>query len=402
MKVDERFLQYVAFDTTSNEESETIPSDKKELALAAFLEKEMKEIGLSDVKLDQYGYVYGSLPATKGCEKEPVIGLIAHMDTSPAVSGANIHPRYVKYQGGDIQLNENTAITVKSFPEIAKLAGQTLIVTDGTTLLGADDKAGVAEILQAMSMLIAHPEIKHGKIVVGITPDEEIGRGANYFDVKGFGADFAYTLDGGTLGELEYENFNAASARFQVNGVNIHPGSAKDRMKNAVLIATELISMFPAAETPAHTENYEGFYHVAEIAGNETLTKIDMIIRDHDKEKFEKRKAFAANVVSYLNSVYGDATVEADIRDSYYNMKEKILPCMFIVERAEKAFAKAGVETICVPVRGGTDGARLSYEGLPCPNLSTGGGNFHGVHEYVSVDAMEKMVEVILNIVSVQ
>lgn len=402
MKVDERLLKYVAFETTSHEESETVPSSAKELELAKFLEAEMKTVGLQDVKMDQYGYVYGWLPASEGCENEPTIGLIAHMDTSEAVSGADIKPRYVDYEGGDIQLNDKVKISVEDFPFMTEFVGQKLIVTDGTTLLGADDKAGISEIMTAVEYLIAHPEVKHGRIAVGFTPDEEIGRGPDYFDISGFGADFAYTVDGGFLGELEYECFNAASAKITVNGVNIHPGSAKNKMKNAVLIANEFISMLPPAETPAHTEGYEGFYHVGDIAGNETEVKIGMIIRDHDRAIFESRKEYVAKVAEFLNKKYGEGTVVANVRDSYYNMKEKILPVMFVIERAEKAMQEAGVKSITMPIRGGTDGATLSLKGLPCPNLSTGGGNFHGIHEFVSVLAMEKMVEILVNIVKVE
>ncbi len=402
MKVDERLLKYVAFDTTSHEESETVPSSANELELAGFLEAEMKEIGLTGVKMDRYGYVYGWLPATEGCENEPVIGLIAHMDTAEAVSGANIKPRYVDYEGGEIVLNENVKISPEDFPFMGDFIGQKLIVTDGTTLLGADDKAGIAEILTAIEYLIAHPEVRHGRIAVGFTPDEEIGRGPDYFDIPGFGAEFAYTVDGGYLGELEYECFNAASCKITVNGVNIHPGSAKNKMKNAVLIANELISMLPPAETPAHTEGYEGFYHVGDIAGNESEVKIGMIIRDHDRAIFESRKNYVEKVAEFLNKKYGAGTVVTNIRDSYYNMKEKILPCMYVIDRAEKAMKDAGVKSITSPIRGGTDGATLSLKGLPCPNLSTGGMNFHGIHEFVSVPAMEKMVEILVNIVKVE
>ena len=402
MNPDERLLKYVAFDTTSDEDSETVPSAAKELVLGKYLAEELGAIGLEGTKLDDKGYVYGFLPASEGCEQAPVIALVAHMDTSPAVSGADIKPRRIQYEGGDIVLSDKVSITEKSFPFLKNYVGQELIVTDGTTLLGADDKAGVAEIFTAMEYLLAHPEVKHGRVAVCITPDEEIGRGADFVDVKALGADFGYTVDGGTLGELEYENFNAAGARFTVNGVNIHPGSAKNKMKNAVLIAAEFISLFPAAETPAHTEGYEGFYHFGDISGNETCTKLSMIIRDHDREKFEARKAFAKRAVDYINSVYGEGTIEAVIRDSYYNMKELILPHPEIIARAEEAYRAAGITPVAVPIRGGTDGARLSYEGLPCPNLSTGGENFHGIHEFVSVPAMRKMVEVLVNILKAE
>lgn len=399
MTVTERFLKYVSFDTKSDENSLTVPSDPKEKLLGAVLAQELQEIGLTDVEMDEFGYVYGVLPANA---EAPSIGLIAHMDTSPAVSGKDVKPRIVSYAGGDIPLNDTVIMRTADFPYLEKFVGQELIVTDGTTLLGADDKAGVAEIFAAVEYLKNHPEIPHGRIAVGITPDEEIGCGADHFDLKRFACDFAYTVDGGFLGEIEYENFNAAAAKITVNGVSIHPGSAKNKMKNAGLIACRLITMLPEAEAPAHTEGYEGFYHLSDMAGDETTTKINLIIRDHDRAKFEERKAFITNLCAYLNSVYGEGTVVLDLRDTYYNMKEKIEPVMFVIDRAKKAMTDAGVEPIIVPIRGGTDGARLSYEGLPCPNLSTGGANFHGVHEFVSVQAMEKMVEVLVNLVKVQ
>ena len=398
MNVTDRFLKYVSFDTTSDEESESTPSTLNQKLLAAFLAEELKALGLERVRLEETAYVYGFLPATPGCEKLPAIGFISHMDTSPAVSGANIKPRRVVYEGGELPLNPDVSLDPKVFPFLEKYVGQELIVTDGTTLLGADDKAGVAEIITAMEYLIAHPEIPHGPLAVGFTPDEEIGCGADLFDVEGFGCDFAYTVDGGALGEIEYENFNAAGAKINFHGVNIHPGSAKNKMKNAVLLAAEFISLLPPAETPAHTEGYEGFYHVGEISGNETLTTLKMIIRDHDREKFEARKLLVRRTASFMNERYGSGTVKLELADSYYNMKEKILPVMHVITRAEDAMRAAGVEPVTVPIRGGTDGARLSYQGLPCPNLSTGGENFHGVHEFVSVPAMQKMVEVIVNI----
>lgn len=398
MNITERFLKYVSFETTSYEDEPGCPSSEKQLELAKYLAGELKDIGLEDARMDKHGYVYASLPASEGCEDEPAIGFIAHMDTSSAVSGANIRPRTVRYEGGDIELGGGVFIRESAFESLAGYTGQDLIVTDGTTLLGADDKAGIAEIVTAMEFLKAHPQIKHGPISIGFTPDEEIGRGADLFDIKGFGAQFAYTVDGGPLGELEYENFNAASAKIRVNGVSIHPGSAKNKMKNSVLIASELLGMLPAAEAPAHTEDYEGFYHVCDIAGDETLTKMTVIIRDHDMEKFKARKALLESICAFLNEKHGQKTVCMDLKDSYYNMKEKILPVMHVVERAEKAMKDAGVEPAVRPIRGGTDGARLSFEGLPCPNISTGGENFHGVHEFVSIRAMEKMVEVIVNI----
>ena len=402
MDLIKRFLTYVSYDTTSDEESETNPSSQKQLALGAYLRDEFQTIGLTDVRFDEFGYVYGVLPATPGYEHAPKIGFIAHMDTSPAVSGTDIKPRIVHYEGGDIQLNEKAAIRRADFPFLDKYVGKEMIVTDGTTLLGADDKAGLAEILSAVEYLIAHPEIPHGRIAVGVTPDEEVGRGADHFDVEGFGCDFAYTVDGGALGELEYENFNAASARFFIHGVNIHPGSAKNKMKNAALIGAELISMLPQAETPAHTEGYEGFYHVCDVAGNESEVRVNMIIRDHDRKLFEERKEFVTRLAEYLNQKYGAGTVELKLRDSYYNMKEKILPVMFVIERAKKAFLDLGIQPIISPVRGGTDGARLSFMGLPCPNLSACGYNFHGVHECVPVEDMYRMAEVLVGIMKAE
>ncbi|MBR5285820.1 MAG: peptidase T [Clostridia bacterium] len=398
MKVSERFLKYVSFGTTSDESSETCPSSACQLVLGRFLEEELKSIGLTEVGLDENGYVYGVLPASAGRENDPSIGFIAHMDTSDGACGDNIKPQIVKYVGGDIKLNETESITVKNFPFLEKYIGGEIITTDGTTLLGADDKAGIAEIFTALEYLVAHPEISHGRIPVCITPDEEIGRGADRFDLKRFAADWAYTIDGGELGEIEYENFNAASAGIVIHGVNIHPGSAKNKMKNALLIAGELVNMLPAAETPAHTEGYEGFYHLCSVHGDETTVNMKYIIRDHDREKFESRKAFVTNLVGYLNGVYGEGTVELTLRDSYYNMREKILPHMHIIDSAVEAMKKADVEPIIVAIRGGTDGARLSFEGLPCPNLSTGGANFHGVHEFIPINSMEKMVEIIVTL----
>lgn len=398
MTVSERFLKYVSFGTNSDEDSLTCPSSACQLELGKYLAQELESIGLAEVGLDRDGYVYGVIPATEGREKDPSIGFIAHMDTSPAVKGDGIRPQTVHYLGGDIRLNENVSIRVKDFPYLGKYIGCDIITTDGTTLLGADDKAGIAEIFTACEYLLAHPEISHGRIAVAVTPDEEIGRGADRFDLKRFGCDWAYTVDGGELGEIEYENFNAASAEIKVHGINIHPGSAKNKMKNAALLAAEFIGMMPKAETPATTEGYEGFYHLCGIEGDETLTCLSYIIRDHDKEKFLGRKEFVARLVSYLNSVYGEGTFEAEIKDSYYNMKEKLLPHMHIIDKAAEAMKAAGTEPLIVPIRGGTDGARLSFEGLPCPNLSTGGANFHGIHEFIPVQSMEKMVEIIVTL----
>ena len=359
----------------------------------------METLGLQNVQLDEYGYVYGYVPASPGAEDSPVIGLIAHMDTSDAVSGADIKPRRVRYEGGDIPLSNTVSIKASVFPNLKNYIGHELIVTDGTTLLGGDDKAGVAEIMTLSERLLGDPAIRHGKVAVCFTPDEEIGEGADFFRVDDFGADFGYTVDGGTIGEYEYENFNAANAKIIVHGISIHPGSAKNKMKNAILIANELISMLPPAETPSHTEQYEGFYHVNGISGNETEVKISMIIRDHDREIFENRKKFAERLCAYLNGVYGEGTVELLLRDSYYNMKEMVLPHPEILERIENAFRSQGVEPKAVAIRGGTDGARLSFMGLPCPNLSTGGENCHGVHEFVSIDDMNRMVDVLQKIV---
>ncbi len=396
MNVSERFLKYVSFGTNSDEGSQTCPSTVSQLVLGEYLALELKSMGMEEVVIDQNGYVYGVIPATKGREADPKIGFVAHMDTAPAVCGDNIKPKIVNYKGGDIQLNEDVSIKISDFPCLEKYIGQDLIVTDGTTLLGADDKAGIAEIFTACEYIISHPEISHGRIAVCITPDEEIGRGADRFDISRFGCDWAYTVDGGELGELEYENFNAASAKIKINGINIHPGSAKNKMKNAGLIAAEFISLLPKAETPAHTENYEGFYHLCGMTGDESSAELVYIIRDHDMTLFQKRKSFIKTTADYLNSIYGTGTVVAEITDSYFNMKEKILPHMHIVDNAVNAMKKHGVEPIIVPIRGGTDGAKLSFMGLPCPNLSTGGVNFHSIHEFIPVASMEKMVDIIM------
>ncbi len=398
MKVLERFLKYVSFDTSSDENSSSCPSTAKQLVLGRVLADELKEIGLADVSLDENGYVYGFLPATPDKGDEPALGLIAHMDTSPDVSGKDVKPSVIKYTGGDIKL-PFAAITEKDFPFIKNYVGQELVVTDGSTLLGSDDKAGVAEIFTACEYLVNNPQVSHRAIAVCITPDEEIGRGADRFPLSGFAAKEAYTIDGGFLGEIEYENFNAAAAQIDIKGINIHPGSAKNKMKNAALLAAEFVSLMPAAETPAHTEGYEGFYHISDIVANENSATVNMIIRDHDMEKFINRKRFVENLVSYLNTRYGEGTFAAKITDSYYNMCEKILPFMHLIDNAKKAMLDAGVEPQVVAIRGGTDGARLSYEGLPCPNLSTGGANFHSIHEFIPVASMEKMVEVIINLV---
>ena len=402
MNVTERFLKYVSYDTQSDENSTTTPTTEKQKVLGAALAAELAEIGLLGAKMDEHGYVYGWLPATPGCEGIPCLGLIAHMDTAPSAPGADVKPRLVEYQGGEIVLNEALGLVMRpeEFESLNRYVGKKLIVTDGTTLLGADDKAGVAEIITAVEYLVNHPEIRHGRIAVGITPDEEVGAGADHFDIPGFGAAVAYTVDGGELGELEYENFNAAGAKITVHGLNIHPGEAKNKMKNAALIAVELAGMLPAAETPAHTEGYEGFYHLCGLEGDETTAHLEYIIRDHDREKFEERKRTMERVCAYLNDKYGAGTVVLELRDQYYNMKSQIEPHMYLIHRAKAAFRKAGVEPKEVAIRGGTDGARLSYEGLPCPNLSTGGVNFHGPMEYIPVESLETMVEVLVHLVT--
>ncbi len=397
MTVIDRFLKYVSFDTTSDENSQTIPSTPKQKVLGEYLVEELKAAGCADAYMDEFGYVYGTLPATPGYEAVPALGLIAHMDTSPAVSGADIKAKIVKYEGTDLNLGA-AILSPKAFPYLNDYVGQELIVTDGTTLLGADDKAGIAEIVQACAEMTATPDRPHRAVAVCFTPDEEIGRGADKFNVKDFPATVAYTVDGGEIGEIEYENFNAASAKIEIFGVNIHPGSAKNKMKNASLLAAEFITRLPAAETPSHTEGYEGFYHLCDMSGDESYAKLNYIIRDHDREKFEARKAFVQNLTDYLNTVYGEKTFAATIKDSYYNMKEKLANHMDLIENAKRAMEAVGITPKIVAIRGGTDGARLSYEGLPCPNLSTGGANFHGVHEFIPVESMYKMVEVLLEL----
>ena len=398
MNVTERFLQYVRLDTTSDENSQTVPSTAKQRVLGDLLVKEMQEIGMERVRIDECGYVYGFLPASADRKEDAPLGLIAHMDTSSAVSGANVNPRRVIYSGGELTLENGETLSPALYPMLNKCIGKELIVTDGNTLLGADDKAGIAEIMAACAHLAKHPEISHKALAVGFTPDEEIGRGADHFDVAGFGASVAYTVDGGELGEIEYENFNAASAHIAVKGFNIHPGSAKNRMKNAVLMANDFLSMLPPAETPAHTEGYEGFYHVTEMRGDESFAEVSLIVRDHDREKFEERKAFLVRLCDYLNGEWGEGSFTLTLKDSYYNMKEKILDHMDLIENAKAAMQKVGAEPIIQPIRGGTDGARLSFEGLPCPNLSTGGANFHGVHEFIPVESLEKMTEVLIEL----
>ena len=396
--VSERFLRYVAFDTMSDEFSETCPSTEKQLALGKALVEEMLSMGIADAHMDENGYIYGTVP---GDPSLPTIGLIAHMDTSPSCSGANIKAQTILYNGGDILLNEEKQIYMceSDFESLANNVGKHLIVTDGTTLLGADDKAGIAEILTAAQMLMESKQ-PHATLRIGITPDEEIGRGADLFDVEGFKADYAYTVDGGALGELEYENFNAAGMRVVVHGVNIHPGSAKNQMKNAALIAMEWNSLLPPAEIPAHTEGYEGFFHLCQMEGNEELASLIYIIRDHDAAKFDRRKQQVQEITDFLNARYGEGTVELQLRDSYRNMREMIEPHMHIIGKAKAAFEACGVKPLTTPIRGGTDGANLSFMGLPCPNIFAGGHNFHGKMEYVPLESMEKASKVILNIIS--
>ena len=396
MNVTERFLKYVAFDTQSDENSESCPSTAKQKELGAYLVEEMKAIGIADARMDENGYVYGSVPGTA---EGPVIGLIAHMDTSPDCFGKNIKPRIVSYKGGDLVLNEaqNIVMKVRDFPSLNRNVGKHLIVTDGTTLLGADDKAGVAEILTAVEELLAEggPRVP---LRIGFTPDEEVGRGADRFDVKGFGADFAYTADGGTLGELEYENFNAAAATVVLHGVSIHPGSAKGKMINAMQLAVDFHNMLPAQERPEYTEGYEGFSMLHGMEGDVESATLRYIIRDHDRMKFEQKKDRFQRIAAYLNEQFGEGSVTLTLKDSYYNMKEKILPVMHVVERARAAMTAAGMDPVAVPIRGGTDGARLSFEGLPCPNLCTGGENYHGRYEYIPVEDMERCVEMLKHI----
>ena len=398
MKAYERFLKYAAFPTMSDEESETTPSTSKQLVLAEELKKELLELGLADAHVDEHGYVYATLHANT--EKEaPSIGFIAHMDTSSEASDMNIKTSIVDYNGGDILLNKekNIYMKVSDYPYLEKYQGQHLIVSDGTTLIGADDKAGIAEIMTAVEEIIKSGK-PHGKICVGFTPDEEIGRGADFFDIPKFGADYAYTVDGGALGELEYENFNAASAKITVHGVSIHPGSAKNKMKNASRIASEFDSLLPENEIPEKTEGYEGFHHLISMKGETEIATLAYIIRDHDKAKFEAKKANFEKLAAKINKKYGDGTLELVLKDSYYNMREKIEEHMYVVDRAVDAMKEIGVEPIVTPIRGGTDGAHLSFMGLPCPNLCTGGENFHSRFEFISIESMEKVTELLIKI----
>ena len=400
MTIVERFLKYVSFDTQSAEDSETTPSTEKQWALARFLKDELEGIGLTEVEIDEHAYVYATLPANTD-KPLPTVGFIAHMDTSPDCSGKDVKPRIVKdYDGGDIVLDEAAGIVTspKKFPELLDHVGEDIIVTDGHTLLGADDKAGIAEIVQAMAYLIAHPEIKHGRIRVGFNPDEEIGLGAHRFNVEKFGCDFAYTMDGGELGELEFENFNAASAKVEVTGVSVHPGYAKNKMVNAARVATEYASLMPAAETPERTAEYEGFYHLLGMNGNVEKASLTYIIRDHSRARFEERKEYAAAVGELLNKKYGAGTVKVTLADQYYNMREKVEPVMHIIDTALDAMKDCGIQPRVRAIRGGTDGAQLSFKGLPCPNIFAGGLNFHGPHEFLPIPSLEKASMVVVKI----
>lgn len=396
--VTERFLHYVSFDTQSDENSTSCPTTEKQKLLAKALVEEMKEMGISDARMTDSGYVYGTVP---GDPELPTIGLIAHMDTSPDASGANVKASIVSYQGGDICLNPEKGIFLreKDYESLTRNRGKNLIVTDGTTLLGADDKAGVAEIMTAADTLLRQGG-RHATLKIGFTPDEEVGQGADGFDVPGFGANYAYTVDGGTLGEIEYENFNAADAKVVVHGLNIHPGSAKDKMVNSQLIAMEFAGLLPVQQRPEYTQGYEGFFHLTQMRGEVEESQLHYIIRDHDSENFARKKAVMTEAARFINEKYGAGTLELNIQDSYYNMKKCIEPHMYVVERAKAAMAAVGMEPREVPIRGGTDGARLSYEGLPCPNLCTGGENYHGRFEYIPVEDMEQCVQMLVEILT--
>ena len=393
-----RFLRYVSFDTQSDEYSETCPSTGKQKLLGAALVEEMKAMGIADACMDENGYVYGTVP---GDPRLPTVGLIAHMDTSPDASDADVKARVVEYQGGDILLNAEKNIWLREadYPSLKNNRGKHLVVTDGTTLLGADDKAGLAEIMTAAEFLMT-ARMSHGTLRIGFTPDEEIGRGADRFNLKDFGAEYAYTVDGGTLGELEYENFNAAGVKAIFHGLNIHPGAAKDKMVNSQLIAMEFQSLLPAAQRPEHTEGYEGFIHLTDMEGEVEKSTLRWIIRDHDMEKFREKKALMEAAAAFINRKYGEGTVELTVRDSYFNMREKIEPCMHIVDRAKRAMEAVGITPRTVPIRGGTDGARLSFEGLPCPNLCTGGENYHGRFEYIPVEDMESCTRMLVQLLT--
>lgn len=398
----DKFLRYISYDTESVDDAAQLPSTEKQFVLANVLAEELKAMGASEVQVSSQCYVTAVIPSNTE-RFVPALGLIAHMDTSPAFSGCGVKPQIVKdYDGSSICLNEELGLILDpaEFPELTDYIGKDLITTDGTTLLGADDKAGVAEIMAAAQYLLTHPEIKHGKICIGFTPDEEVGRGTDGFDVAGFGADVAYTVDGGALGELEYENFNAAGAKVHIHGKSIHPGSSKGTMKNAILIGMEFQSMLPAFENPMYTEGYEGFYHLNHMNGDVENTELEYIIRDHDSKKFAQKKHQFIRTADFLNMKYGIGTVEVDLKDSYYNMKEKIEPHMYLIDLAQEAMRELDIQPKVCPIRGGTDGARLSYMGLPCPNLCAGGHNFHGKYEYVCIQSMEKIVQLLVSIVS--
>lgn len=402
-KVLEKFLRYIAIDTASDPESSTQPSTQKQLNLSRLLVKELQEMGIKDVELDQYGYVMATIPSNLPAGKNiPKIGFVAHVDSAPDAPGANVKPQIIKnYNGGDIVINQekNMVMKIADFPELLQYKGQTLITTDGNTLLGADDKAGVAEIMTAAEYLMANPEIPRGEIKIGFTPDEEIGRGVDKFDVEKFGADLAYTLDGGQIGELEYENFNAASAKITIQGRNIHPGYAKDKMINAIILATEFNALLPVEQRPEFTQDYEGFFHIIRLDGTVESASIQYIIRDHDSIKFEEKKNFIEESITFMNKKYGTGTFSLELNDQYYNMRKQVEPHYHIVEKAVEAMKMAGIEPDIKPIRGGTDGARLSFMGLPCPNIFAGGHNFHGRYEYVPLESMVKATEVIINIV---
>ena len=399
MELKDRFLKYVSFDTESDENSTTFPSTEKQLVLLNYLADEMRMLGMEDVTVDKYGYAMGTIPATKGYENAPVIGFIAHVDTSPDMSGKDVRPRIIEeYDGCDIQLNGSLTMKVADFPELKNFVGHTLIHTDGTTLLGADDKAGCAEIMTAAEYLISHPEIAHGKIRIGFTPDEEIGRGVDYFDVAAFGADFAYTMDGSAEGELEYENFNAAAATIEIQGRNVHPGYAKNKMINAIQVACDLNALIPSIERPEYTTGYEGFYHCVGFNGTVENAKISYIIRDHDSEKFEQKKVFMWSCVDLLQKKYGEGVLKLTLKDQYFNMRKMVEPHPHVIDKAVEAMRMADVEPVIKPIRGGTDGARLSFMGLPCPNIFAGGMNFHGKFEYCSLNTMQKATQVIINL----
>ncbi len=399
-KILDRFLRYVAIDTQSDENSESQPSTAKQLDLLKLLCEELNEMGV-EATLDEYGYVMGSIPSNID-KKVPAIGFISHVDTSPDASGKDVNPQIIKnYDGKDIELKGVPGLALKpsEFPELLNHKGETIITTDGTTLLGADDKAGVAEIMNAVQYIVEHPEFKHGEIKIGFTPDEEIGRGVVKFDVKKFGAEYAYTMDGGEVGELEFENFNAASAKIHVQGRNVHPGYAKDKMKNAILIGMEMNDLLPVGQRPELTENYDGFFHITSFKGSVEEADFSYIIRDHDRAKFEEKKELIGKCAQFINLKYGEGTVTLDVKDQYYNMREQVEPYYFVVEKAVKAMEMAGIKPKIQPIRGGTDGANLSFKGLPCPNIFAGGLNFHGKMEFAPLESIEKASEVVLNII---